>query len=46
MENATEALKTAFAVLVFVIAITVTFSMFSSARKAADTITASQDTQA
>lgn len=45
MENATEALKTAFAVLVFVIALTVTFSMFSTAKETADTITRSQDTQ-
>ena len=36
MENATDALKIAFAVFIFVIAITVTFSLISQAKSTAD----------
>ena len=45
MENAVQALKTAAAVLIFVIAITVTFTMFSKAKQTADVVTKSQDEQ-
>lgn len=45
MENAVEALKTAAAVLVFVIAITVSFTMFSKAKTTADSIITMQDKQ-
>lgn len=45
MENAVEALKTAAAVLIFVIAITISFTMFSKAKTSADDILLSQDTQ-
>lgn len=38
MENATDALKIAFAVFVFVIAITITFSLVSQAKSTADTV--------
>lgn len=45
MENAVEALKTAAAVLIFVIAITVSFTMFSKAKATADAIITSKDKQ-
>lgn len=45
MENAVEALKTAAAVLVFIIAITLAFLMFSKTRVTADAITTMQDKQ-
>lgn len=45
MENAVQALKTAAAVLIFVIAITVAFTMFSRAKTTADAVVKSQDTQ-
>lgn len=45
MENAVEGLKTAAAVLVFIIAITVAFTMFSKARVTTDAIVTSQDKQ-
>ncbi len=45
MENAVEALKQAAAVLIFVIAITVSFTMFSKAKTSADAITTAKDTQ-
>lgn len=45
MENATQALKTAAAVLIFVIAITVAFTMFSRAKTTADAVVKSQDAQ-
>ena len=45
MENAVEALKTAAAVLIFVIAITVSFSMFSRAKTTADAVLLAQDSQ-
>lgn len=45
MENAVEALKTAAAVLIFAIAITVAFTMFSKAKTAADSIIKAQDSQ-
>ncbi len=45
MENAVEALKTAAAVLIFIIAITVTFTMFSQAKTTADAVIKRQDTQ-
>ena len=45
MENAVEALKTAAAILVFVIAITVSFTMFSKAKTTADSIITMQDKQ-
>lgn len=45
MENAVEALKTAAAVLIFVIAITISFTMFSKAKASADAVLLSQDTQ-
>ena len=38
MENATDALKIAFAIFVFVIAITIAFSLISQARTTADHI--------
>ena len=38
MENATDALKIAFAVLVFIGAITLTFSIISQAKSASDTV--------
>jgi uncharacterized membrane protein YdfJ with MMPL/SSD domain len=38
MENAVDALKTAFAVIVFVIALTVSFIVFSQARKASEIV--------
>lgn len=45
MENAVEALKTAAAVLIFIIAITVAFTMFSKAKATADAIITSKDQQ-
>ena len=45
MENAAQALKTAAAVLIFVIAITVSFTMFSKAKATADAIITSKDKQ-
>lgn len=45
MENAVQALKTAAAVLIFVIAITVAFNMFSRAKATADAVVTSQDKQ-
>lgn len=45
MENAVEALKTAAAVLIFVIAITVSFTMFSRAKTTADAVLLAQDSQ-
>lgn len=45
MENAVEALKTAAAVLIFVIAITVCFTMFSRAKTSADAVLLAQDSQ-
>lgn len=45
MENAVEALKTAASVLIFVIAITVSFTMFSKAKATADAIITSKDKQ-
>ena len=45
MEDAVEAIKMAFAVLVFVIALSVSFSMFSKAKTTADSIATIQDTQ-
>ena len=45
MENAAQALKTAAAVLIFVIAITVSFTMFSKAKATADAIITSKDNQ-
>lgn len=45
MENAVEALKTAAAVLIFGIAITIAFTMFSRAKETADAVVKSQDTQ-
>lgn len=45
MENAVQALKTAAAVLIFVIAITVAFTMFSRAKTTADAVVKSQDKQ-
>lgn len=45
MENAVEALKTAAAVLIFVIALTTSFTMFSQAKETADSVLRSQDTQ-
>ena len=45
MENAAQALKTAAAVLIFIIAITVAFTMFSRAKATTDTIIKSQDEQ-
>lgn len=45
MENAVQALKTAAAVLIFTIAITVSFTMFSKAKVTADTVLKSQDDQ-
>ena len=45
MENATEALKMAFAVLVFVIAMTATFMLVTGARSTADVIFTSKDDQ-
>lgn len=38
MENATDALKIAFAIFVFVLAITVTFGVISQAKSTADTV--------
>lgn len=38
MENATDALKIAFAIFVFVLAITVTFGIISQAKSTADTV--------
>lgn len=45
MENAVEALKQAFAVFVFALALTVSFTMFSKAKATADTITTTQSKQ-
>lgn len=45
MENAVQALKTAAAVLIFVIAITVSFTMFSKAKVTADAVIKIQDKQ-
>lgn len=45
MENAVEALKTAAAVLVFIIALTVAFTMFSKAKNTTDAIVTMQDKQ-
>lgn len=45
MENATEALKMAFAVLVFIIAITVAFILITEARSTADVIFTAKDDQ-
>ena len=45
MENAVQALKTAAAVLIFIIAITTTFVMFSKAKTTADTVISMQDKQ-
>lgn len=45
MENAVEALKTAAAVLIFVMAITISFTMFSKAKQTADAVVTSQDKQ-
>lgn len=45
MENAVDALKTAAAVLVFIIAITLAFTMFGKAKKTVDAITTAQDRQ-
>ena len=45
MENAVEALKTAAAVLVFIIALTVAFTMFSKAKITTDAIVTMQDKQ-
>ena len=46
MENAVEALKTAAAVLIFIIAITISFTMFSKAKATTDSIVKMQDKQA
>ena len=43
MENATEALYMAFAVLVFVVALTLSMTMFSQAKETADSILYSRD---
>lgn len=43
MENAVQALKIAFGVLVFVIAITVSFSLFSQAKSTSDIVMYSSD---
>lgn len=45
MENAVQALKTAASVLIFVIAITVSFTMFSKAKVTADAVITAQDKQ-
>ena len=45
MENAVQALKTAAAVLIFAIAISVAFTMFSKAKETADAIIGVQDSQ-
>lgn len=45
MENAVQALKTAAAVLIFVIAITVSFTMFSKAKVTANAVIKIQDKQ-
>lgn len=45
MENIAEAIKMAFAVFVLAIALTVSFSMFSQAKEAADAVTKLQDKQ-
>ena len=45
MENAVEALKQAFAVFVFALALTVSFTMFSKAKATADAITTTQSKQ-
>ena len=45
MENAVHALKTAAAVLIFIIAITVSFTMFSKAKVTADAVITIQDKQ-
>ena len=45
MENTVEALKQAAAVLIFVIALTASFNMFSKAKETADAVTTSQDSQ-
>lgn len=45
MENAVDALKTAVAVLIFIIAITVSFTMFAKAKVTADSIITSKDKQ-
>lgn len=46
MENAVEALKIAFAVLMFVMALTLSISSFSQANQAVDAITALRDREA
>lgn len=46
MENAVQAFKTAAAVLIFIIAITITFTMFSKAKASTDAVTKVQDKQA
>ena len=38
MENATDALKMAFAVFVFIIALSIVFSLISQAKETADTV--------
>ena len=45
MENAVDALKTAVAVLIFIIAITASFTMFAKAKVTADSIITSKDKQ-
>ena len=45
MENAVDALKTAVAVLIFIIAITASFTMFAKAKVTADSIITSRDKQ-
>lgn len=45
MENAVQALKTAAAVLIFIIAITTSFTMFSKAKITADAVITAQDRQ-
>lgn len=43
MENSAEALKMAFAVLLFVIALTLTITIFAKARNTADIVLSSAD---
>ena len=43
MENATDALKIAFAIFVFVIAITLTFSLISQAKSTSDYVLSYSD---
>lgn len=45
MENAVDALKQAAAVLIFVVALTASFTMFSKAKQTADAVTTIQDQQ-